>query len=454
MEMLSLRVLLLLVGIALLNSCVVFCFKRDGISPPELLLSFVVLDFDFGSEEERQTALESKAFIPKNCFLNKVESYRGSLYVATPRLYSGIPFSLVKIVEDRSRGAPPVLRPFPNRDIHDLGDCNDIQMSLSFTIDTNTDIMWILDAGHIVFPDADDPFRISFCPAKVVAVNMRKLTVVSRYQFPESVVPAETNILNDIVLDYVKGELAFIYITDTGSEAIVVYDVKKHTSFSLKHSSMTVDPTATIAPFPNGLPPLDIGIGIDGIAMSCDFQYVYYKVFSSFDFYRIPAHVLRSGGQDFDAQFEHLGRRNHHVDGMMYSTKDILYFSAVNESAIDRWFVAKDASLHGSSENGTMEHIQRIAQHDLKMEYADAIAINEKGEMFFMANRLNRLFQGDLDVAGNTGTNFHIWKQKLSRGERSYLWRAQYRTASWRKYVSIPSVFPYLYFISNQVCFE
>ena len=51
-----------------------------------------------------------------------------------------------------------------------------------------------------MFPDADNPFRISFCPAKVVAVNMRKLTVVSRYQFPESVVPAETNTLNDIFL--------------------------------------------------------------------------------------------------------------------------------------------------------------------------------------------------------------------------------------------------------------
>ena len=177
--------------------------------------------------------------------------------MAIPRLYSGVPFSLVKIVEDRSKGASPILQPFPNRDIHDFGDCNDIQMSLSFTNDTNTDIMWILDAAHIAFPNADDPFRISFCPAKVVAVNMRKLTVASRYQFPESVVPEETNTLNDIVLDYVKGELAFIYITDTGSEAIVVYDVKNHISFSLKHSSMTVDATATIVPFPNGLPPLD-----------------------------------------------------------------------------------------------------------------------------------------------------------------------------------------------------
>ena len=171
---------------------------------------------------------------------------------------------------------------------------------------------------------------------------------------------------------------------------------------------------------------LRLMIGIDGIAMQYDFQYVYYKVFSSLDFYRIQAHVLRNGGQDFDAQFEHLWRRNRHIGGMMYSTKYIVYYLAVNYSAIDRWFVAKDASLH----------VQRIAQHDLKMVYTDAIAINEKGVMFFMANYLNRLFQGNLDSTGKTGTKFHIRKQKLSKGERSYLWRAQYRTAPWRQYVS------------------
>ena len=100
------------------------------------------------------------------------------------------------------------------------------------------DIMWILDAGHKVFPEADDPFQTSFCPAKVVAVKVRTRKVVSRYAFPESVVPPETNILNDLVLDYVKGELAFIYITDTGSEAFVVYDVKNNDSFNVKHSSI------------------------------------------------------------------------------------------------------------------------------------------------------------------------------------------------------------------------
>ena len=42
--------------------------------------------------------------------------------------------------------------------------------------------------------------------------------------------------------------------------------------------------------------------------------------------------------------------------------------------------------------------------------------------MFFMANRLNRLFQSILDVTGGNGTNSHIWKQKLSsRGDISYL---------------------------------
>ena len=198
---------------------------------------------------------------------------------------------------------------------------------------------------------------------------------------------------------------------------------------------MSVDPTATVAPFPNDLPPLENEIGINGIAMSCDFRYVYYRVFSSLDFYRIPTMVLRNGGNDFDANFEHLGQRNHHVDGMMYSTKLILYYSAVNESAIDRWFV-DDAYRKGAYTNITVGRVQRIAQNDRKMEFADAIAIDERGIMFFMASRLNRFLQGLQDITGGNGTNFHIWKQKLGMGERSYLWRARHRTAPWRKCVS------------------
>ena len=412
----------------------VSCFKRRKLSPPRLVLSFVVLDFDFGSDEERQTALETKSFIPKNCFLNKVESYKGCLYVSTPRIFSGVPFSMVKI-DEKGKGAP-ILEPFPYRDIQTLGNCDAIQMTLAFKIDPNTDIMWILDSGHVLFPDADDPFLNSYCPAKVVAIKIQTRSEVSRFVFPENVVPAKSNILNDLVLDYVHGELAFIYITDTGSEALIIYDIKKHTSTSIKHPSMAFDPAATVIPFPNGFPPLEFSVGIDGIAMSCDFRYVYYHVFSGYDFYRIPTYVLRNGGNKFDAELEALGRRSHSVDGMTYSTKHNLYFTAANDSAMDRWMVGRDEYLQRYASKTTINSVQRIAQNDLKMEYLDAVDINEKGVMFFMANRLNRMFQNILDISGGNGTNFHIWCQRLQRGERSYLWRAPQRTASWRKCVS------------------
>ena len=376
-------------------------FMRNGLSPPELVLSFVALDFDFGSSTARQAALDSKAFIPEKCFLNKLESYRGCLYIAVPRLYSGVPFSLVKV--EKGRDGSPVLQPFPNRDVHDLGDCNDIQMCLSFTIDTNTGIMWVIDAGHMLGPDADDPFRTSYCPAKLLAIHVNSRKLVLRYVFPEPVVPAQTNLLNDLVLVYVGGKLAFIYITDTGDNAIVVYDVKNHASFNVKHSTMEIDQTATLVPFPNGLPPLEFPVAVNGIAMSCDFRYVYYKVFSGFEFYRIPTEVLRRGGHGFDNQYQFLGRRGYHVDGIMYSTKHNLYISASNESAVDRWLIGSDAYNQGGFENVKMQQVQRIAQDDLKMEYADPISIDEKGNMYFVAQRVNRIAQGTFDTTGGNG---------------------------------------------------
>ena len=259
---------------------------------------------------------------------------------------------------------------------------------------------------------------------------------MSRFVFPESIVPAGSNILNDLVLDYVKGELAFLYIADSGSEALVVYDIKKRISFSVKHHSMSFDPTATVIQFPNGLPPLQLSIGISGIAMSCDFRYVYYHSLSGYDFYRIPTYILRNGGNKFDAYVEGLGRRDYVVDGMVYSTKHNLLFSVPNESALDRWLVRKDTCSQRNAMNITIELVQRLAKNDSKMEYLDALDINEKGVVYFMAHRLNRIFQNDLDITGGNGTNFHIWCQKLNRGERSYLWRAPRRTAPWHKCAS------------------
>ena len=121
---------------------------------------------------------------------------------------------------------------------------------------------------------------------------------------------------------------------------------------------------------------------------------------------------------------------------MTYSMKHNLYFLATNDSAMDRLMVGKDECSRGGVSKTFINLVQKIAQNDLKMEYLDAVDINEKGVMFFMANRLNRMFQNILDISGGNGTNFHIWCQKLQRGERSYLWRAPQRTASWRKCVS------------------
>ena len=121
---------------------------------------------------------------------------------------------------------------------------------------------------------------------------------------------------------------------------------------------------------------------------------------------------------------------------MMHITKDILYFAAMNESAVDRWFIAEDACHQETYDNLTIERVQRIAQNDGKMEFVNSLAINESGVMFTMGNTLNRFIQGVQDVTGESGTNFHIWKQELGKSEISYLWRARYRTTPWRKRVS------------------
>ena len=76
---------------------------------------------------------------------------------------------------------------------------------------------------------------------------------------------------------------------------------------------MAFDPAATVIPFPNSFSPLEFSMGIDGIAMSCDFRYVCFHVFSGYDFYQNPMYVLRNSGKRFDAELETPGRHSHSV---------------------------------------------------------------------------------------------------------------------------------------------
>lgn len=182
--------------------------------------------------------------------------YRDEVYVTVPRWRRGIPSSLNRVV---TRGDKHLLQPYPSWAMNRMGDCSVLQYVQSMEIDPNTGYMYILDNGRInIFENSST----NVCPPKLLIWNMQKNAEVHRYVFPADVADPTSCFLNDIVLDYVDGHVAFAYITDVLEAKLYVYDYNKDESYVFKDPSMQPESPG--------------GYAVDGIAMSPTFDFVYF----------------------------------------------------------------------------------------------------------------------------------------------------------------------------------
>ena len=92
--------------------------------------------------------------------------------------------------------------------------------------------------------------------------DIGKKEQVHSYTFPDDVANHSSCFLDDVVLDYVNGDVQFAYITDTLEGKLYVYDYRRDTSYVFQDPSMMAEKEG--------------GFPIDGIAMSAQFDFVYF----------------------------------------------------------------------------------------------------------------------------------------------------------------------------------
>ncbi|XP_064601267.1 major royal jelly protein 1-like [Liolophura sinensis] len=198
----------------------------------------------------RQAFIQTGKYIPQNNGVSGIKVYKGDVYATMPRYFDGVPASLNKIV---TKDGEAVMQPFPDWDNYTIEDCNGLQFMQSMEIDPNTGLMWAIDGGRTALfePNATR----NSCPAKVVGYNLE----------------TKKEIINP---------------------AIVVVDVKGKRSYRLEdpesmapRESLPVDIDGT---------PFDPKLGINGIAMSSDFRYVYFSSINVLKLHQVPTGVLRN----------------------------------------------------------------------------------------------------------------------------------------------------------------
>ena len=119
------------------------------------------------------------------------------------------------------------------------------------------------------------PQNLFLCAAQVI-YDIENTKQVHSYSFPNDVANHSSCFLDDLVLDYVDGDVKFAYITDTLDAKLYVYDYERDTSYFFQDPSMR----ATDPPAPNGYP-------VDGIAMSANFDFVYFCPLSGFGLFQV-----------------------------------------------------------------------------------------------------------------------------------------------------------------------
>lgn len=84
----------MLLKICLLLAAVTICKCNDNL---RVAYQWKEIDFEYQSSEDRQKALETKAFIPENVMPVGLEVYQNRLFITLPRWKTGVPASLAYI---------------------------------------------------------------------------------------------------------------------------------------------------------------------------------------------------------------------------------------------------------------------------------------------------------------------------------------------------------------------
>ncbi|XP_060551338.1 uncharacterized protein LOC132712920 [Ruditapes philippinarum] len=156
--------------------------------------------------------------------------------------------------------------------------------------------------------------------------------------------------------------------------------------------------------------------GVNGIAISANFDYVYYSPIAGTALYQIPTKILRNASSDFSAHVRKVGDKPSQGDGMIMSTKNSLYFSVLAKNAVAMWELHRDIEKYGSEGKVMMDTLTYEA-NDPTMEWVDSLALDSFGYLWFTTSRLQLYLNKQLT---NDSINFRIWRAFVHEPSYAY----------------------------------
>lgn len=237
---------------------------------------------------------------------------------------------------------------------------------------------------------------------KLVKIDPATNKVVQNISIPESVA-SRKSYLNDVRIDTQNN---YAYITESGVGSLVVVDLKSGKARKLlaTHPSMMGDTTLNIKA--DGHEMIDptgkrARFNADGIALSQDLQYLYWKPLTSYKLFRIKTEALRNpalSDAQLGQQIEDLGKVSA-CDGMEIDAQNNLYLTAFEDHSIKR-----------RTPDGKIETVLQ----DPRLEWPDTFAFTADGTMYVTTSAIHKTPTWNKGV-GKQDQPYTIFKMQLPK---------------------------------------
>jgi len=282
-------------------------------------------------------------------------SNKGRIFVNFPR-WSAIPFSVAEIKDSQ-------LVPYPDEEWNNWKEYatpnNHFVCVQSVYVDKDN-FLWILDPASI-------NGSVVEVGVKLLKIDLQTDSVIQVIYFDESVAPAQSY-LNDIRVD-TKRNIA--YLTESGLGAIIVVDLSTGTSrrvlenhYSVKAEDIQLEINEQKIDFP---------VHSDGVALSNDRSFLYYKALTGNNLYRIKTEKLRDTSLT-SVQLENeveFVTKTFPCDAIEFDRNGNLFLTSIQDNSI--YYLSPELEL---------------ALQDDRLKWPDSFSITSAGEIYVSSSRI------------------------------------------------------------------
>ncbi|GGE40972.1 L-dopachrome tautomerase-related protein [Pedobacter psychrotolerans] len=261
--------------------------------------------------------------------------------------------------------------------------------------------LWVLDSkpagGASIFGGDQKQKKEGYF--KLLQINLSTNKVINTYHFND--LPKDKSALNDMVIDHDK-QLA--YLSDPGLSAVIVLDLKSGKSrMVLQKDQATLADPGFILHLDHRDVVDDAGkpfsSNVNGIALTHDNQYFYFRAINQTKLYRIKTQFLTNAklSETEISQAVEMVAETGVCHGMIADKKGNIYLSSSPDYSIK--YVSPDGKLH-------------TLVTDPRLSWPDSFGIGNDGYLYLSCSQLNRQAKYN-SGKDRTDYPYRIYKVKL-----------------------------------------